>query len=98
MSVMLLRTTIKPEAVEEARAAVATLFAALHEAKPAGINYASYVSADGASYTVLLEVEDGVQNPLPGIPAFAEFQKALGGFLAAPPTPEPLTVAGEYRS
>lgn len=98
MSVMILRTTIKPEAVEEARAAVETLFAALHEAKPQGINYASYVAADGASYTVVLEVEDGVENPLPGIPAFGEFQKALGGFLAGPPAPEQLTVVGQYRS
>lgn len=98
MSAMLLRTQVKAESADEVEAAVKTLFAALEEAKPQGVRYSSYRLADGVTYVVVLDVEDGIENPLPGVPAFLEFQAALKGWLVAPPVPEVLTVIGDYRS
>lgn len=47
---------------------------------------------DGTQFMLLLEVEDGGENPLPGpgIPAFAEFRQSLGGRLLGRPVPEHL--------
>ena len=46
---------------------------------------------------ILLEVEDGTENPLPSVPAFREFQAGLKSWLAEPPVPEQLTVVGSYN-
>jgi hypothetical protein len=98
MSAMLLRTQVKSESADEVEAAVKTLFAALEEAKPQGVRYSSYRLADGVTYVVVLDVEEGIENPLPSVPAFLEFQAALKGWLVGPPVPEVLTVIGDYRS
>lgn len=97
MPIMFLRTKVKPESADAAEAAVRDLFAALAEAEPEGVRYTSYKSADGVTYVVLLEIADGVENPLPQVPAFQEFQKNLGGWLAEPPVPDQLTLAGHYE-
>jgi len=98
MSVMMLRTTVKPESAADAEAGVKTLFAALAEAKPEGIRYTSYRLADGLTYVVLLEIEEGIDNPLPKVAAFREFQENLKGWLAGPPAPDQLVTIGDYRS
>lgn len=46
---------------------------------------------------VPLEIEDGADNPLPGLPAFAEFQEDLKKWMAEPPVVEQMTVVGSYR-
>ena len=46
----------------------------------------------------LLELEEGMENPLPSIPAFVEFQEKLKSWLVEPPVPEQLTIVGSYRS
>lgn len=94
----MLRTKVKPDSAVEAEAGVKALFAALEEEKPQGIRYSSYRMSDGVTYVVLLEVQDGVDNPLPGIAAFRDFQSSLGGWLAEPPAPEQLTAIGDYQS
>ncbi|OHV20505.1 hypothetical protein BBK14_27730 [Parafrankia soli] len=98
MSAMLLRTKVKPEKAAEVEAAVKSLFAALDQARPQGIRYASYRLEDGVTYVVLLQVEEGIENPLPKVPEFLEFQQNLRGWLAEPPAPEQLTVIGDYQS
>lgn len=97
MSVMMVRSTIKDEKADEVEAAVRKMFAAIEKAQPAGVRYASCRLTDGTTYVALLEVEDGVQNQLPQIPEFAEFQSALQGWTAGPPAAEALTVVGSYR-
>jgi hypothetical protein len=98
MSVMMLRTKVKADRAAEAEAGVKALFAALEEERPAGIRYSSYRLADGVTYVVLLQIEEGTENPLPQLAAFREFQENLKGWLAEPPAPEQLTVIGDYRS
>jgi hypothetical protein len=98
MSAMMLRTKVRPEVAAEAEAAVRKMFAGLAEAGPQGVRYTSYRLADGETYVVVLEIAEGIENPLPGVPAFVEFQERLKGYLTEPPVREQLTVVGDYRS
>jgi hypothetical protein len=98
MSVMMIRATVKPENVDDLKAAVTTLFAALSEAAPRGVRYSSQQLPDATTWVIQLELEDPANNPLGAIPEFQQFQAALPGWLVAPPVPEQLTTIGEYRS
>ncbi|THJ69088.1 hypothetical protein [Candidatus Frankia alpina] len=97
MTAMVLRSTVRSEYAPEVESAVKALFAALERHRPHGVHYASYRLADGVTYLVVLQVEDGIDNPLPAIAEFREFQENLKGWLAAPPIPEQATVLGDYR-
>ena len=52
---------------------------------------------DGETFVALVQVDDGVENPTPGLPEFQEFQEGLEDWLAEPPNVQPLTVIGSYR-
>ena len=56
-----------------------------------GIRYASIKLVDGATFLALPEVEDGVENPLPGLPEAQEFYDRLPGWYAEPPDVVPGT-------
>lgn len=98
MSVLLLRSKVKADKAAEAEAGIKKMFAALEEARPQGVRYSSYRLPDGLSFVVLLDIDEGLENPLLAVPEFAEFQKTLATWLEAPAAVEQLTVAGEYRS
>jgi hypothetical protein len=98
MSMMMVRSKIKAESVAEVEAAARTMFSGIQEAQPQGVRYASCRLPDGVTFVALLELGDGVDNPLPTVPAFREFQENLKHWLAEPPIPEQLTVIGSYRS
>jgi hypothetical protein len=98
MSVLMVRSKIKPEHAADAEAAINRVFSAIEQAQPAGVRYASSRLADGVSFVVLLELEDGVDNPLAALPAVVEFQENLKQWMAEPPTVEQMTVVGSYRS
>jgi hypothetical protein len=52
----------------------------------------------GETFLALLELEEGVDNPLPGIAAAEEFQENLRNWVVEPPIWEELEVGGWYRS
>jgi hypothetical protein len=93
----MVRSKVKAEHVAELEAAAKRLITALHQAQPNGIRYASCRLPDGVTYVAVLEVEDGVENPLPALPEYRAFQENLKNWMAEPPIPEPLTVIGSYR-
>jgi hypothetical protein len=98
MNVTMIRAKVKPEAVADLESATKAWFAAIDEAQPQGVRYASCRLADDpTTAVVLLAVDDGRENPLSSVPGFEEFQESLAGGLAGPPTPEPLTVVGSYN-
>ncbi len=76
-------------------AAAREVFASLDEVRPGGVEHASCRAQDD-SFVILLQIADGMQNPLPGIPAWTEFQRRLRGMLSGPPQQEELTVVGTY--
>ena len=96
MTVHMVRFTATPEAADDVEAGVAALVAAVHEARPAGTRLRYYREADGPGFVALLELDEGVDNPLPDIPAAREYQASLADWATAPPTPKPLTLLGSY--
>jgi hypothetical protein len=97
MTVMMLRAKVKSESVTDVEAAVRTMFSAIERAQPKGVRYASCRLPDGVTFVVLLQLEEGVENPLSTVPEFREFQERVQGWLAEPPAPERLTVVGSYN-
>jgi hypothetical protein len=97
MPVLMVRGKVKPEHTADVEAAAERMFAAIHKAEVEGVRYASCRLSDGVTYVALLQVDDGVDNPLPGLPEFREFQESLKNWLAEPPTPDQMTVVGSYR-
>jgi hypothetical protein len=53
--------------------------------------------ADGETFLALAQLDDGVENPIPGLPEFQEIQEGLEGWLVEPPSTGALTVVGSYR-
>ena len=96
MTVMLIRSRVKPDSAAEVEAAAEQMFAAIERAQPAGVRYASTKIDDGETFVALLAVE-GADNPLTAIPEFLEFQAKVKDWIVEPPVPERLTVVGSYR-
>lgn len=97
MTVQMIRFTTSDEHVDEVETGIDAMLAALDRARPAGTRYAACRLADGATFLLLLELDDGVDNPLPAIPEALAFQQQMGRWAAAPPAAEPVTVVGSYR-
>jgi hypothetical protein len=97
MNVMILRAKVKTDSVADVEAAVTAMFSALERARPQGVRYASCRLADSATFVILLQVQDGIDNPLPTVPEFRQFQDNLKHWIAEPPIPEQLTVIGSYN-
>ena len=97
MSVLTVRAKLKEEHVAEAEAAVRRMFAAIEREGLEGIRYASIRLEDGVTFLALLEIDDGVENPLPGLPEAQEFYASLPGWYVEPPEVGPGTVIGSYR-
>jgi len=98
MTVLMVRSTVKPEFVEELEEALKKMFTAIESARPEGVRYASYRLPDGVTYVAQLELADGVENPLPAIAEFRDFQAGLKTWLAGPPSAEQFEVRGAYAA
>jgi hypothetical protein len=97
MSVHMVQAKIRRESVDDVQAATRRMFAAIDAAQPEGIRYASSLLPDGETFVALLQVDDGVENPLPGFPEFREFIEGVEASRAEPADIQPLTVIGSYR-
>jgi hypothetical protein len=98
MPVVIVSYQVKEDSVPDVEAGIARMMTAIKQAQPPGIRYALAKLPDGVSFVGLLELADGVENPLPTIPAAAEFQGNLAGWVTGePPVPAPLEVVGSYR-
>src|SRR4051812_37753753 len=97
MSVMMVRAKVKPDRVADVEDAARTLFAAIDAARRDGVRYASCRLPDGETFVALLEVDEGIENPLPAVAEFRVFQEQLREWLAEAPTAEPLSVVGSYN-
>lgn len=93
----MVQAKVKAERVADVDEAARTMFAAIERAQPTGVRYASCRLSDGVTYVALLELDDGVENPLLALPEFRAFQDNIKQWIAEPPTPQPLTVVGSYR-
>jgi hypothetical protein len=97
VSVRMAEAKVKRERVTDVQAAANKMFAAINAAQPEGVRYAWCLLPDGETFVALVQVDDGVDNPIPDLPEFREIQERLEGWLAEPPNAQPLTVVGSYR-
>jgi hypothetical protein len=96
MTVQIVRFTADPADVADIEAAIETMIAAVHREQPAGTRFTSWKLADGVTFLNVLELADGVDNPLPAIPECREYQQQLVRWVAEPPRPQPVTVVASY--
>jgi hypothetical protein len=97
MKVWMVRAKVKAEQVAAIEAAGKRIFEALEREQPQGIRYTTCRLPDGVTYINLLELDDGVDNPLLDLPEGRAFQEGRKTWMAEPPTSEQLTVVGSYR-
>jgi len=97
MTVQMVRFATTKANIAEIETAVAAMFAAIDEAQPPGIRYAAGRLADGLTFLLILDLADGVENPLPSIPEARAFQQQMSAWATEPPTPQPITVLRSYR-
>jgi hypothetical protein len=97
MTVLMVRYEVKEDRADEVEAEIVKLMAALERDRPTGIHYTMGRLADGVTFVGLLHLDEGVDNPLPGIPEARDYQQKLRDWVVGePPVPQPLTVVGEY--
>jgi hypothetical protein len=95
MNTRIIRYTTHPEHADENARLISAVFAALADAKPAGVHYAAFRLDDGVSFMHVVTL-DGEVNPLNDLPAFQEFQANIMNRVAAPPVTVSTTVVGNY--
>ncbi len=67
MTVQMVRFSATEASVAEVERAIESTIAAINEVQPSGTRYAAGKLADGLPFLLLLELADGVENPLPSI-------------------------------
>jgi len=77
---------------------IEALFAGVHAAAPQQMQYIALQENDEPAFTLILELPDGVENPLPSIPAAAAFRSWLPTHPDDHPAPRPCTVVGRYSA
>jgi hypothetical protein len=97
MSQVMVRYKVNQDAAAHNEELVRRVYHELHQVKPAGIHYATFVLEDGVSFVHLAsnESEDG-RNPLIEIAAFRAFQQGIGERCDEPPVPMGLREVGSY--
>jgi hypothetical protein len=90
-----IRYRTRPDAAEENVRLVEAVYAALAEARPRDLKYATYRLDDGVSFVHIAQLPDG-ENPLGALPAFAEFQRQITERCVEQPMPSGATVVGSY--
>jgi hypothetical protein len=96
MTLQMVCFTTTEAQVAEVEEAIGALMAAVAEAAPAGTRYAATRLADGVTFMLLLELDAGVENPLPAIPGARAFQQRMPAWAIDPPAPQPVAVLGSY--
>ncbi len=97
MSVLMAQAKIKAESVSTVRAATEKMFAAINVVQPEGIRYASLLLSDGETFVAVVQVDDGVDNPITGFPEFRELQEIVDSSRVEPNSVQSWTVIGSYR-
>lgn len=97
MSVQMVRFSTDAERVHEVQDAIAALFTAVGKASPVGMMYTAGRVGDGPDFVFLLQLSDGVDNPLLDIPDALDFRAKIAGWATGPVAPQPFTVLGRYE-
>jgi hypothetical protein len=96
MPVFMIRYQVPDEGLAAVTDAVKAAFAALEEEQPPGLRFSYYRRADSSELVGLLELDEGVENPLPGIAAARQLQVTVAKWAGDAPTRQPLDLLGSY--
>lgn len=97
MPVMMIHYQVRDEGVSEVERAVRTAFAALQAEKPKGIRFAYHRRSDAPEFFAVLELDPGIENPLPAIAAARDLQATVAKWVVGdPPMPAPFELLGAY--
>lgn len=97
MEGVIVRYAVKPDRVAVNEGLVRAVYRELHDARPAGLRYATFKLADGVSFVHLATTEPGVASPLPGLAAFREFQQGIRDRCDEPPVVTGFEQIGAFR-
>lgn len=92
----MVRYRTKADRVHENEELVRAVYEELAEVQPEGFRYATFRLDDGVSFMHLASQADDVENPLPGLGAFARFQQEIAARCEEPPVVTQLSVVGSY--
>jgi hypothetical protein len=97
MGMLTARFKLKKESVADFEVTRDKILSALAQDQPKGIRYTWCKLSDGVTFLGLLELDDGVRNPLPDIPAGKEFLENIKHWVVEPPIREELSIVGSYE-
>ncbi|WP_229403401.1 hypothetical protein [Micromonospora okii] len=98
MPVLMIRYELADEGVTDVVEAVEAAFAAVRAEEPDGVRYAYLRRAGTTEFIALLELAEGVENPLPGMAAARRLQATVAKWaVGAAPTPQQVEILGDYR-
>lgn len=91
----MIRHQVAKEGVAEVADAAKAMFAALEAQRPEGTGYVYYHRPGGTEFVGLPELDEGVENPLPGIDAARKLQATVAKSATDDAqTPQPLDLLG----
>lgn len=79
-------------------AARASIMSAIAKEQPSGIRYTWCKLADGQTFVGILELEDGIENPLPKLSVGREFLENIKNWVSEPPQRQEMEVIGSFAS
>jgi len=96
MTHTVVRYTIKPGLEDRNAELVRAVYRELAELEPTGFRYATYHLEGGRDFVHVAERDAGGENPLPGLPAFREFQAGIGERCESGPEVSVAELVGRY--
>lgn len=93
----LVQYSTHPDHTAENRARVQAVIAELEQLGPTDFSYTVVADPDTNTFTHLV-INEGGDNPLAELPAFAEFQRGLKDRVATSPTSSEVDLVGRYAS
>jgi hypothetical protein len=98
MTTLLLRYHVADSDVQTVVRAVKSAFAGIEKQHPAGFRFKYYRVAETSEFVGLVELDDGVENPLPTLQAARELKATVDRVaLGSPPLPVPLKEIATYE-
>ncbi|QBD82903.1 hypothetical protein EPA93_45855 [Ktedonosporobacter rubrisoli] len=89
------RSKVKAEKVEELEASIKRLAAELEHSQREDMRYAWFRLPDGVTYVILAEFGENVAQT--SIPGYAEFDEVIKSAVSEKPIVEKLTLSASYR-
>lgn len=98
MRTLLLRYHVAENDVQTVAHAVETAFAGLQKEHPTGLRFTYYRVAETMEFVGIVELDDGIENPLPTLGAMRQLKAVVDRVaVGAPPFPSPLTEIAKYE-